>query len=63
MKRFVGLLMTLVGSVAALWGGYYIIIGKSSMRLWLTDTQSVTALTGGLIGVALFTVGLLWVRD
>ncbi len=63
MKRFTGLFLLAVGSTGTLWGGYYILTGSSSARLSLTDDLSVTALTGGLVGVAAFTVGLLWVRD
>ena len=62
MKRFIGLLLTAFGGVASLWGGYHILTGQSA-HLNLTEDFSVTAMTGGLAGVAIFTLGLIWVRD
>jgi hypothetical protein len=63
MKRFIGLLMTMVGAVACLWSGYYVLIGESTHRLLVYNDFALTAMTAGLIGAAVFTVGLLWQRD
>jgi hypothetical protein len=63
MKRFIGLLLTAVGAVAVLWGGFHIFTGGSGVKLAITDTFAITALTSGLVGSALFSVGLLWMRD
>lgn len=63
MQRFIGLLLTLVGAVTVLAAGYHVLIGQSDARLYVTDDFSLTAMTGGLIGVTVFTVGLIWMRD
>jgi hypothetical protein len=63
MKRFLGLFLTLSGAAAVLWAGYYVLTGQSSTQLYVTDDFSVSALVGGLAGLALFTLGLVWVRD
>ncbi|MCS6863621.1 MAG: hypothetical protein RMJ56_14260 [Gemmataceae bacterium] len=63
MKRLMGWVLTLAGGAATLWGGFALLMGESERRLMLTPEVSVNALTGGLLGVAVLTVGLLWVRD
>lgn len=60
MKRFIGLLLTGAGLVVTAWGGYLMLTGASAA---LMHPLPVTALTGGLVGVASLTVGLIWVRD
>lgn len=60
MKRFCGLLLTGVGAAAAVWGGYFTLTGASDSLL---HPLPVKALYGGLIGVALLTTGLIWIRD
>jgi hypothetical protein len=63
MKRFIGLLLTGVGGVAALWGGYQVMSGQTSTHVAITNDFALSALSVGLIGVAVFTVGLVWMRD
>jgi hypothetical protein len=63
MKRFFGLVLTAAGGVGVLWGGYHVLIGESTTRVTVADGVSVTALVGGLVGLMLFTVGLVWARD
>jgi hypothetical protein len=63
MKRFIGLLMAAAGAVAALWGGYHVVLGESSTHIAVTSDFSLSAMAAGLIGVAVFTVGLVWCRD
>jgi hypothetical protein len=63
MKRFIGLVMAIAGAVAALWGGYHVVMGESSTHIALTNDFSVSAMAAGLAGVAVFTVGLVWCRD
>jgi hypothetical protein len=63
MKRMMGLLMTMVGGIAILWAAYYLMVGQASTLLRITDNFAVSALTGGLTGAALFTIGLLWIRE
>jgi hypothetical protein len=63
MQRLFGVLMAIIGGITILWAAYYIMTGQSSFRLRLTDDFSVSALTGGLAGAAMFTVGLIWLRD
>ncbi len=63
MKRFIGLLLAAAGSFVALWGGYHCLVGDASTHVALTDDISLSAMTAGLIGVAVFTVGPLWNRE
>ena len=63
MKRFVGWLLVLAGGGAAGWGCLSALTGAARARIELGSDLSVDALTGGLAGVAVLTVGLIWVRD
>ncbi len=63
MKRMAGLLFTFVGGAALVWGAVAGLTGSFSEKVALTNDFSVTALHGGLAGAALFTLGLLWIRD
>ncbi len=63
MKRFIGLFLTLLGGAAMIWGAISVLTGSSATRITLINDLSVNALTGGLVGVATFTVGLIWMRD
>lgn len=63
MKRLIGLLFTILGAVAVFWGGYHILSGESTAQMKFTETVAVTALMSSLIGVTMFSLGLLWVRD
>jgi hypothetical protein len=60
MKRFAGWIMAGVGLVGTGWGGVYMLSGASEALL---RPLPVNAMTGGLIGLALLTVGLIWARD
>ncbi len=63
MQRFTGLLLTLIGALMILWAGYYVLVGDSAARLYVTDDFSITAMMGGLAGLLVFTMGLIWMRD
>ena len=63
MQRLFGALAAILGGIIILWAAYYIMTGQSDYRLRFTDDFSVSAITGGLAGAAIFTVGLIWVRD
>jgi hypothetical protein len=63
VKRFIGWGLVLAGGVATLWGGYSVLTGSTSASIPITSDVSVNALTGGLVGLAVLTVGLVWVRD
>ena len=63
MKRFVGWLLVLAGGAATGWGGLSVLTGASRTRLELSSDLSVDALTGALAGIAVLTIGLIWVRD
>ena len=63
MKRFLGLVMAMTGAAAALWGGYHVLLGESTTHVTITSDFSLSAMAAGLIGVAVFTVGLVWCRD
>ena len=63
MKRFLGLLLALTGGAAVLWGGYHVLTGQSTARVALADGVEVSALNGGLIGLLVCTLGLIWARD
>jgi hypothetical protein len=62
MKRFIGMLLTGTGAVAAIWGGYQALVGQTSNIITINNF-TVSALTVGLTGVVVLTVGLLWMRD
>jgi hypothetical protein len=63
MKRFLGLVLALLGGGVALWGGYHCLTGDSDLTVAITPDLAVTAMTASLIGIAVFTVGLIWARD
>jgi hypothetical protein len=63
MKRFVGLILAAIGLGGTIWGGVHVLTTGASTRLFLTHDWSLPAMAVGLIGVALLTVGLIWVRD
>jgi hypothetical protein len=63
MKRFIGLLLALAGGAAALWGGYHTLVGEVKTRLTITPDFAPTAMTVGLVGLAVATVGVVWTRD
>lgn len=63
MKRFFGGVFALLGAGVVIWAAYHILAGQSEARLTLTPDLAVNGLTGGLLGVAMLTLGLLWVRD
>jgi hypothetical protein len=63
VKRFIGWGLTLAGGAAAVWGGTCVITGYSTSRLHVSPELSVSALTVGLAGLAVLTLGLIWVRD
>ena len=63
MKRFVGWLLVLAGGGVAGWGCLSVLTGASRAQLDVGSNLSVDALTGGLAGVAVLTIGLIWVRD
>jgi hypothetical protein len=52
-----------VGTVGAAWGAVSVLTGSSSARLAITPELSVSALATGLAGLAVLTIGLIWVRD
>ena len=60
MKRFVGWLLAGAGLVGTGWGGFLMLSGSSAAKM---APLPVDAMTGGLIGVALLTIGLVWVRE
>jgi hypothetical protein len=63
MQRLFGVFLAIAGGIMILWAAYYIMTGQSSFRLRFTDDFSISALTGGLAGAAVFTIGLIWLRD
>lgn len=63
MKRFTGWIMTITGGITASWGAVAVMTGTSSARVSITDDFSVTAMALGLVGLAVLTIGLIWVRD
>lgn len=63
MRRFAGLLLTVTGLGGTVWGGVHLLTTGATTRLYLTDQFSLPAMTVGLIGVALLTVGFVWMRE
>lgn len=60
MKTFLGWLFLLTGGLLAAWGAYFCLTGTIRAQLY---PLPLTAMTGGLIGVAVLVVGFLWIRD
>ena len=60
MKRFLGWVLAGVGLSGIGWGGFHVLSGNSDMTL---RPLPLNALTATLAGVALLTLGLVWVRD
>lgn len=58
-----GLFLTIGGGIAVFWAAYYLMVGDASAVLKITDDFSVSSLTGGLVGIAMFTMGLIWLRE
>ena len=58
-----GLILTIGGCIAVFWAAYYLMVGDASAVLKMTDGFSVSSMTGGLVGIAMFTMGLIWIRD
>lgn len=63
MKRLIGWGLAVVGGIVAVWGAACVATGDSRARLELTPDVSLSAMTAGLAGLAVLTVGLIWVRD
>jgi hypothetical protein len=63
MKRFFGGVLALAGGVAVIWGAVHLLSGTSDAKVTLGEGVSVNALSGGLIGLAALTLGLIWARD
>lgn len=63
MKRFFGWGLVLAGGAVGGWGIISVLRGSSAARLDVTSELSVSALTAGLAGVAVLTIGLIWARD
>ena len=63
MKRLIGLVLVIVGGAGAMWGVASVLTGSSHARLVLGSDLSVGAMTGGFVGLAALTTGLIWVRD
>lgn len=63
MKQFSGILLAVTGATATLWSGYHLVAGESGIRIAVVRGFSVSALTIGLFGVVLLTLGLLWLRE
>jgi hypothetical protein len=64
MKRFIGWGLVVLGGAATIWGGFSVMTGESERaRIAVTHDFSINALTCGLIGLAVLTLGLVWVRD
>ena len=63
MKRLIGLTLAVAGGIVFLWAGIHALTGNTATKIAITPDFSVTAITAGLVGTAVFTVGLLWVRD
>ncbi len=63
MKRFCGLILALCGGAFAGWGAVSVLRGSVRSRLDFGSDVTVDALTGGLAGLAVLVIGLVWMRD
>jgi hypothetical protein len=59
MKKGFGVIMAVIGGVAALAGIYYVVMGQSNHLV----IGGIKALYVGLAGVGLFVIGLTTARD
>jgi hypothetical protein len=55
--------LALTGGAGAAWGAVSVMTGASAARLTITSDLSVDSMTTGLAGLAVLTVGLVWIRD
>jgi hypothetical protein len=62
MKRMLGWGLVLAGGAAVLWGAHSLLTGARS-EFQLSPDLTINGLSGGLVGLAVLTVGLVWVRD
>ena len=63
VKRLIGWGLAIAGGGVAVWGGACVVTGDSRARLDITPDLSLSAMTAGLAGLAVLTIGLIWVRD
>lgn len=63
MKRLIGWGLAVAGGSVAVWGAACVATGDSQARLAVTSDMSFSAMTAGLAGLAVLTIGLIWVRD
>ncbi len=63
MKRFLGLVLALTGLGGALWGSAHVLTTGATTPLHLTPDWNLPAMGVGLIGVALLTLGFVWLRE
>jgi hypothetical protein len=63
VKRLIGWVFAISGGLAAAWGAMCMMTGSMQDRLDLTPELSLNAMTTGLAGLAVLTIGLVWVRD
>ncbi len=63
MKRFIGWGLAVAGGAGTLWGGMCLVTGSLESQIDITPELSLNAMTAGLVGVAVLTIGLVWARD
>ncbi|WP_439626332.1 hypothetical protein [Gemmata sp.] len=62
MKRFLAMLMIVVGGIILLWGGYYLMSGAALVQIPFTE-QRIAPMYAGLAGLTAFTLGLIGYRE
>ena len=60
MKTSIGWVFLGSGMILSAWGAFHCLTGSSKVLL---DPLPVSAMTGGLAGLALLVFGFVWVRD
>jgi len=55
--------LAVAGGAVAVWGAACVVTGDSRAKIDITPELSLNALTAGLAGLAVLTLGLVWVRD
>lgn len=63
MKRMTGWIFTIGGGITAALGAVTVLTGTSQSTVVSVSGTSLNGMTTGLIGLAVLTVGLIWVRD
>jgi len=63
MKRFIAMLMIIVGAGVGVWGAYNLFRGGANLPIPFTNDFRVSPILVALTGLASFTLGIIGYRD